>query len=868
MLKLTGITKDYVSGDNTVHALKDLSITLRDHEFVSILGPSGCGKTTTLNIIGGLDRYTSGDLVIDGRSTKSYNDRDWDTYRNHTVGFVFQSYNLIPHQTVLSNVELALTIGNVPKADRKQIAIEALRKVGLENEINKHPNQLSGGQMQRVAIARAIVNNPKVILADEPTGALDSTTSIQVLNILKELSSDCLVVMVTHNVKLADKYSTRIIKLNDGEKIDDSNPYIAEEENSIQAKPTKKSSMPFSTALKLSLSNMKSKIGRTLLTCFAGSIGIIGIALILSVSNGFNNYVSSVEQSTLSNYPVTISSSSVDVSALFTTFMTSNQNNNSEGPIDNKIVPNYVMVQLLETMAKSSKYNDLKSFKAYIEEHIDDIKDNILHISYGYDATINAYDTDKYDDDENFVVKQLEPFTLPDDDAIYVYDRDMYDKDYMESFMRRISVWSELFDDTSILESQYDLLSGSWPDEYDEVVYVVDSSNEISDYALYATGMIDNGDDYVVQLFNYVNNPDDYEDPRTIYDYEFTYADLMANEFYIVPEALYYQQTSTTAGGIPIFTDISSNDDEMAALLQSTDSGVIKLKVSGIVRENPDSDTHSIDGTIGYTSALTQAIIAANNSSPVVEAQEANPDYCLINYQGYPSAGLTWSQIRAYLSSFGTSESVIEMFSDENALSTMLSLFGYVDLSEPSYISIYPKSFEDKDAIVSFIDTYNSQVEEAKQISYTDYVAQIMGSVSTIINAITYVLIAFVSISLVVSSIMIAIITYISVLERTKEIGVLRAMGASKQDVKNIFNAETFLTGLISGVLGIVITLILNIPINIIIDHLANIGNIAVLPWQGGLILIAVSFFLSVISGLIPSSYAAKCDPVVALRTE
>ena len=914
MLELKNIKKIYQMSENPVHALKGISMTLRSSEFVSILGPSGCGKTTTLNIIGGLDRYTDGDLLIDGRSTKEYKDKDWDMYRNHKVGFVFQSYNLIPHQNILSNVEIALTIANIDKKKRKDMAIEALTKVGLKDEIHKFPRQLSGGQMQRVAIARAIVNKPSVLLADEPTGALDSKTSVQVLDILKELSNECLVVMVTHNEELANKYSTRIIKLKDGEMVDDSNPYDPLESEIEEAKENeikenkkyenkkgkiKKVGMPFVTALKLSLSNLRSKIGRTILTCFAGSIGIIGIALILSVSTGFNDYVKDVERSTLSQYPISLSRNNLDITSLFASFMAQNMEedkNDSSNVENDTVVPRYVLVDLLRNVANNSKQNDLKAFKEYIEKKNLKDEDYILQIDYGYNVSITAYDANYKNADGNFEVRKVKPFTLPrvDPDTgeqLYIMSP-QYTTDKIETLMSNMNTWDKMFDDRKTVMEQYDLLAGEWPsDDSIDVLFVVDENNKISDFAAYSTGLVNNnnGDRYIAQLFRYVTDPDNNEDPKSVYSYEFTYEDILGLEYYIVPDSQYFEKDEVEEGSVQTYTNISKNTEKMTALLESGNENILKVKVCGVIRPNPNSKSHSINGTIAYSNNLVNKIIEVNNNSDVVKTQEAHEDTCIYDFISQMSTkGKTWETIQTSLrmmknyapDNFPLTDAEIDQINKDTMVPLMYSnYFGKVDLLEPSSISIYPYSFEDKDKIVDFIQEYNNNLEtlypdledkelDEKRITYNDYLASIMGSVTTIINAITYVLIAFVSISLIVSSIMIAIITYISVIERTKEIGILRAMGASKGDVKNIFNAETFITGLIAGLIGIAITILLNIPISLLVEYLAGIENVATLPVLGGVILVVISFLLSVISGLIPSSYAAKCDPVVALRTE
>ncbi len=906
MLEIRGLTKDYLAGDNKVHALKGISVSLRDSEFVSILGPSGCGKTTTLNIIGGLDRYTKGDLVINGVSTKEYDDSDWDRYRNRKVGFVFQSYNLIPHQTILSNVVLALTIGGIDKKERVKLAKEALFKVGLENEIYKYPRQLSGGQMQRVAIARAIVNKPEILLADEPTGALDSNTSIQVLDLLKELSLDHLVVMVTHNAELARRYSTRIITLKDGLITGDSNPFnptFKEREILIKKQRDKekayfdetgkkeKVGMPFKTSLKLSLSNLRSKIGRTILTCFAGSIGIIGIALVISLSNGFQKYVDKVEESALQSYPVAVTSSNVDMSAIMTSLLNSMVKSDKKDSEREEVIPSYVMVDLLGSLAKTSQSNDLSKLKSYIETNYDKIEPYVTHIKYSYSVNLTAYDALRMDSDGNFLLKQLEPFTLPQSTPSLLGG--IVGRSTMETFMRTYDIWGEIYGDSEnavskIIQDQYDLLEGRWPTSKDEFIYVVENDKTINDFVIYATGLTDDeegkdiGDEYIIQLFHYVNGDVDSEgnkytnpalDPKYNELFKWSYEKIVDSvSFYIVPESSYFiedeEKIELEDGSfLTTFSSIKGNNDKIKELVQNESNGVLKMKCVGVVMPSSSSDTHSIQGTIGYTSLLTDYIIDTNNKSAVVRYQNEQMDYCISDYTlGYLNfKGKSWEEIHDTLRQLGQPQTVLDRFSAKQ----MLSSYGYVDRNNPSTISFYPKSFENKDDVIKFIDEYNSTRESNDDtVGYNDYLGAIMGSITKIINAITYVLIAFVSISLVVSSIMIAIITYISVLERTKEIGILRAMGASKRDVRNIFNAETFITGLIAGLLGILICIILNIPISLIVEKLASIKNIATLPWYVGIILVAISFLLSVISGLIPSSFASKCDPVEALRSE
>lgn len=858
MLELKNINKDYVMDSYTVHALKNVSIAFRDSEFVAILGSSGSGKTTCLNIVGGLDRYTDGDLIIDGISTKEYKDKDWDYYRNKNVGFVFQSYNLIPHQTVLSNVKMALTIGNEPKSTITERAKEALIKVGLEKEMNKYPNQLSGGQMQRVAIARAIVNKPTILLADEPTGALDSKTSLQVLDILKELSKECLVVMVTHNNELANSYASRIVSLHDGEIINDTDPYVIEKnkEEKVIDKTKKKVGMPFFTAIKLSLANLKSKIGRTILTCFAGSIGIIGIALILSMSNGFNKYVNSVEVQTMSQYPITIEKVSYGITSLMTSLLKSNENKKYK---DDKITPNYIMVDLLESLATNIQENDLPYFKTYLDEHMSEIE-KFAQVTYNYSVSLNVYtDSDKSVVDENTPLKQALPFKLPSDASLFGFNAS-----YLESIMSNFGMWDKVHFENKALKDQYEVVSGSWATNTNEIMLVLNKNNQMSDFCLYSLGLVEDGDNYVRDILKYVNKESDVVVSDTL-NLEWDFDSVIGKEYYVVPVSSYYLKDEGE-GEVPTFTYIKNDDNSLKTLINDEDK-VIKLKVSGIIRPNPGSDLGSLSGVVAYDQSLLDKIIDMNNNSEITLAQKANPNRILYNYNGEDGAkGITFEEYKLNYE-FG--------FNTQTAKNQFLKQFGYTELDKPNSISIYPNTFKDKDKINEFLDNYNKSLltdddpsNDDKVVKYSDTVDTIMGSVSTIINAITYVLIAFVSISLVVSSIMIAIITYISVLERTKEIGILRAMGASKRDVKNIFNAETFITGLISGFIGVGLCVLLNIPISLIVKSLAGIANIAQLPLIGGISLVVISFLLSIISGLIPSSLAAKCDPVVALRSE
>lgn len=819
MLKLNNIVKDYYVGETVVHALKGINVEFRKSEFVSILGASGCGKTTLLNIVGGLDKYTSGDLIINNVSTKNYTDNDWDTYRNHSIGFVFQSYNLIPHQSVLNNVELALTLSGVSKQERKAKAIEALKKVGLENEINKKPNQLSGGQMQRVSIARAIVNNPEIILADEPTGALDTITSIQVMDILKEIAKDRLVIMVTHNPELADKYSTRIIRLVDGVIKSDSNPYVSEEQvvnEEIKPKKKKNSAMSFWTAFALSLNNLMTKKARTLLTAFAGSIGIIGIALILSLSSGFQSYINKVQEDTLSTYPLTIETTSIN----YTQMLESYQGKKEIDHELDKVYPNNVMQEMLKAIKDGMKANDLKAFKEYLDNN-EELKDYVSDIQYVYNAKMNIY-SDKYDEDKNNrLVPSSFEMSFPGSSA---------SSSMMNTMMSTYQIWTEIINNDSLLSSQYELLgkNSRWPSSYNEVVVVVDSNNEITDYVLFALGLLDSSELMkMLMIDGYV--------PKTR---AYTYDEILSLNFKLVLDSDYYQKDGS------LYTDISEDPKIMKNILDNA----LNIKVVGIVRAKTQASAASITGAVGYTHALTEYVVENNFNSDVVRDQLDSKTKSVITGKEF-----TKDENGEY--------SETEYYNE-------LVKVGYARLDTPSMINIYPASFEAKDKITEIITNYNNSVEKDKQIQYTDYIGLMMSSVTTIINAISYVLISFVSISLVVSSIMIGIITYISVLERTKEIGVLRSIGARKKDISRVFNAETIIIGLVSGLIGIGLTIILDIPINLLLKSLIQINNIAKLPVMGGVILVLISVFLTFIAGLIPSRIAAKKDPVIALRTE
>lgn len=986
MLEIRNIVKDYETGSETVHALKGVSIAFRESELVSILGQSGCGKTTLLNIIGGLDQYTSGDLIINGQSTKQYKSADWDIYRNHSVGFIFQSYNLIPHQSVLSNVELALTLSGVSKAERRRRAKEALEKVGLGNQLNKRPNQMSGGQMQRVAIARALVNDPDILLADEPTGALDSETSIQIMELVKEIAKDRLVIMVTHNPELAEKYSTRIVKLLDGQIVGDSDPFDpAKEPAHSEVRKTEvtkgqKTSMSFLTALSLSKNNLMTKKGRTFLTSFAGSIGIIGIALILSLSNGVQEYINSVERSTLASFPVSIQHETVDYTSLMTSMM--NVRDNAEENRDpDRIYTNDISTEMMKTMLSEMQTNNLAEFKEYLESDPDGISASIEEIQYSYDSNLYIYghsaDGDIMQINPSTVMSAMMGQSMADNVSQMT---NTYSSLMGSSSMSSYDAFRELLS-TDMLKTEYEVLAGRLPEAYNEVVVLVTDRNELSDVTLYTLGLRDQGELEGMMSSVMVGESFDLDTG----DLSFSYDDLMGMEFSMLTAPEFYQKNDDGT-----WTDMRSDSEFME---QAAENG-LKLKVVGILKPDADSLISSTNsGGIGYTHALTEYMIDKTNSSELVKEQKENPDVDVFTGIEFPKADeeeeqpMSQSEAMEMLTGMLTEEqrtklnegimaaiteeqqaqiqsAMMGMVSDEqmnsimmgvltpeqltqlqsgadvnslltdaqkaqmsaqiaasltaeqNAeLSTMmngmvdptkmytifmqvlttdqlrqlmdmtkepettdatydgnLKLLGVAELSEPSSMKIYATDFESKEKITQLIEKYNdSKIADDNQadvINYTDYVGLMMSSVSDIINAISYILIAFVAISLIVSSIMIGIITYISVLERTKEIGILRAMGASKRDISNVFNAETLIVGFSAGVIGIAVTLLLNIPINIIIENVTGIANVALLPWQGGVILVVISMLLTLIAGLVPAGVAAKKDPVEALRTE
>ena len=843
MLKLKNIKKNYVLGNEQIKALKGIDIEFRKNEFVAILGPSGCGKTTLLNIIGGLDHYTSGDLIIDSVSTKKYKDKDWDTYRNHKIGFVFQNYNLITHQNVLSNVELALTLSGVGPKERRIKAKEALEKVGLKDQLHKKPNQMSGGQMQRVAIARALVNNPDIILADEPTGALDTKTSEQIMEILQEISKNQLVIMVTHNPELAKKYATRIINLLDGEITSDTRPYTEKIEKEKESNKNKKTSMSFWTAFNLSLNNLLTKKGRTILTAFAGSIGIIGIALIMSLSNGVQTYIDNVQKETLTSYPITIQKESVNLTDFIETLQPSDEETSHD---NDKIYSNNVMTDMMSAMSSKVKSNNLESFKKYIESEKSDIKNYTSAIDYSYDLQLQIY---KDSDDE---IVQVNPNNVLDEIGMSLNS--------MQSEFMSTDVFVEMFDSQEMNEQMYDLVAGSWPTKYNEVVLLVDENNEISDFTLYALGLKDSKE--LKEMYQNIVNGVAFESKETSYEIE----DLLNLKFKFLLNSDYYEKEN----GIWI----NKKDDE--EYLKEKLDNAEELIITGIIKPNEESLAKSTTGGILYLNDLEKYVIDKGNETKIAKEQKENPDINIFTGQKFSSEEFDMEslspEILKYLQSLSPEEmaKVIENYKDTANASyeQVLNKIGVIDLDNPTAVNLYPKDFDAKEEIIKIIDDYNEKQNDENIINYSDVVGLMISGVSTIIDVISYVLIAFVSISLIVSSIMIGIITYISVLERTKEIGILRAIGASKKDISRVFNAETFIEGLISGVLGILVTLLLNIPINMIIKELANISNIAILPVKGAIILVIISITLTIIAGLIPSKMASKKDPVEALRVD
>jgi len=804
MLEIKNIVKVYKLENFEQNALDDVSINFRKNEFVSILGPSGSGKTTLLNIIGGLDKYTSGDLIINGVSTKDYTDHDWDVYRNHKIGFVFQSYNLIPHQSVLSNVELALTLSGVSKKERKRRAMEALENVGLKEHVHKKPNQLSGGQMQRVAIARALINNPEIVLADEPSGALDTKTSIQIMDLLQEIAKDRLVIMVTHNPELAEKYSTRIINLKDGVVEGDSNPFNEKIKlHKSKNKKKNKSSMTFKTAVSLSLNNLMTKKGRTILTAFAGSIGIIGISLILALSNGIELYIQKVQEDTMSSYPLTIEKQTVDI----TSFMSSMTGSNTKEHTNNRIYSNNIMTDMMSMVTSQISTNNLVDFKEYIEKS-DEINSLVNDIKYGYNLDINIYSSDT-----NKGILKINPSNI------------LAELGMGNEMMSGYKLWTELTSNRDLLSTQYDVLAGRLPNNYNEIVLIVDENNSVSDYALYSLGLKDKKELY--DLFQSTMKGEEY----VTEDKEYSFNEILDLKYKLVLNSSLYQKENG------VWINKETDLDYMKNLVDKSES----IQIVGIIKPNEEAAISNTTGGIGYTSELQEYVIKKNNNSKIAKEQLSNKELNVL-----------------------TNES----FQGTESYESNLSLFGIADMKSPNVINIYPKSFEAKEQVEELISKYNESKKDEDKIQYTDYVGLLMSSVTTIVNMISYVLIAFVSISLVVSSIMIGIITYISVLERTKEIGILRSIGASKKDISRVFNAETFIIGLSSGLLGIGITFLISIPVNMLLKSLVDISSLCKLPLGGSIVLVVISILLTVFAGLIPSRIASKKDPVIALRSE
>lgn len=841
MLQLQHISKVYHTGNQEFHALKDISIRFRENEFVSILGQSGSGKTTLLNIIGGLDQYTSGDLLIQGRSTKQFKDRDWDSYRNHTIGFVFQSYNLIGHQTALSNVEIAMTLSGVSRAERKKRAIEALERVGLKDHLYKKPSQMSGGQMQRIAIARALVNNPKVVLADEPTGALDSETSVQIMELLKDIAKERLVIMVTHNPELAQAYSTRIVQVLDGNILSDSNPYEPTEETKQGDIRFKKTKMSYLTALVLSFNNLLTKKGRTFLTAFAGSIGIIGIALILALSNGVSGYVKKTQEDTLVSLPLTISEK--NQSNLLAT-----SPDLSEKPYkdNNELGINTVLTKLLK---KQIGKNDLASFKSYLDEHASEVQALTKDIRYRYNLQPYIYATDTSNGP-----KSILPSTLADEVDT--------SNQTIKGYLQNIDYWSELSSDSNMLESQYDVLEGRFPQDKSEIVLIVDENNEISDLLLYSLR---------------IKDPSELNDAKKLDELGsqmYQYSDFIGKTFKAVVNTNRFAKENNQW--------INKIND--ASYMKTQIENGLELKIVGVLRqkEGTSSGVNSPSGGVAYTSALIDYTSEQIQNSDIVKEQEANPTVNVFTGKAFTkdpkpfsSADLTQEE-KIQLAQMTPEQQAqyIQQYND-NSVATYeenLEKLGVIDKSKPAAIEFYTSSFQQKQELKDFINAYNTDKKDAgeddKALAYSDDIQTIMSSITTMVGVITTVLVGFVAISLIVSSIMIAIITYISVLERTKEIGILRAMGASKKDIRRIFTAETAIEGFISGVLGITITLLATIPINTIVAKMTNVENVAQLPWEAALILIGISIVLTMLAGLIPSRIAAKKDPVESLRSE
>lgn len=887
MLTLKNIFKDYGQGDTVVHALKGVSLNFRNSEFVSVLGPSGCGKTTMLNIIGGLDKYTDGDLKIEGKSTKDFTDRDWDDYRNHSIGFVFQSYNLIPHQSVIKNVELALTLSGVPREKRAEKALKALESVGLKDQAKKMPNQLSGGQMQRVAIARAIVNDPEIILADEPTGALDSETSVQVMEILSELSKTRLVIMVTHNEALAYKYSSRIINLFDGKVIGDTLPYTEEEFEASENLPkkqkersSKKASMSLLTAFSLSLNNLLSKKARTILTSIAGSVGIIGIALILSLSTGFNAYIQDIQRDTLANYPVTISSQGVNPAgsaSIITSVLNTGDRGVPKFPDDDKVTSQNLISDMVTNFAGMYETNDLTEFSKYLKEYTatNDCSDIISAISYTYGYNLEIYGKNAAAEQ----TRRLYPLQVPKMSEVLNYpltkEQEAQLNTYYEMYTKMLksqTTFSELIDNQSLIAEQYDLLSGKFAAKENEAVLVVDSYNQVSDLDLYNMGLMNDNDirwifyKMMLTLFNQTKTDEEIEEflgckRSEVYYNGVDFSKIIGTTYKVATTPDHYKRLENEDGSYAKLPSsefgaelvdkcnfwTEKTNEEFNAFINSENTR--ELKIVGVLRLKRGVSAGCLTGSVCYTPALSSAVKGQILASQIVKDYlykvELDTNF-YFNVLGTPqNPGVNGQQY---------AETAVKV--------------GYFDENKPSRILIYPTSFEAKNSVVKIIDEYNAQAKEKYRIKYTDYMGLMMESITTIINAVTYVLIAFVSISLLVSSIMIGVITYISVIERTKEIGVLRSVGASKRDISRMFIAETFIIGLAAGLFGILLTIVLNFPINLVITGLSGLTNVAALPVSGAFILIGISVLLTVLSGLIPAKFAAKRDPVIALRSE
>lgn len=865
MLELKNIVKTYITGDSQQQALKNVSVTFRENEFVSILGQSGSGKTTMLNIIGGLDQYTSGDLIINGVSTKQYKSSDWDLYRNKSVGFIFQSYNLIPHQTILANVELALTLTGVSKKERRERAKDVLKKVGLEKHLHKKPNQLSGGQMQRVAIARALINNPDILLADEPTGALDSETSIQIMELLKEIAKEKLVIMVTHNPELAEQYSTRIIRLLDGIIQDDTNPYKCDKKDHLKSRaPKTKVGMSFFTALSLSFNNLKTKKGRTILTAFAGSIGIIGIALILSLSNGMQDYISDIEEDTLSSYPITIQNQGIDLLENREKVLNETKNDSKEDHNGDKVYQGGYAGDNLSIQNLQLSDNDLAEFKKFIESRNGkDIRNNTNAIQYGYGVDLQIY---KMDHSQDF--QQINPSPLFSD----TQSQSQTTTALSAVGMSASEIWTEMIDNTDLLQSQYDVLAGEWANEYNEVMLIVDENNEISDMTLYALGLKDRAE--IEDMQKKIEAGEE----LTESDYKkasYSFSDLLNTEYKLVIGTDYYQKADGQ------WVDQRTNTEYMANVINNA----VPLKISGIIRPSKNAVSASINGTIAYTKALTDYVIEKASESEIVKEQKENKEINVFTGKEFVDvSNLSNEELMAQLSesqkvslmALSQAERAAYLESYKESLNVTyednLETLNAVEFNEPTSISLYLKDFNSREKVIHAIERYNTQQEkngdDSKVIQYTDMVGIMTSSITSIIDMITYLLIGFVSISLVVSSIMIGIITYISVLERTKEIGILRSIGASKKDISRVFNAETAIVGLTAGLLGIGISALLIIPANSIIKNLSGVSGLASLPINGAIILILISVFLTMIAGLIPAKIASKKDPVIALRSE